>query len=383
MTRRRAMAFGAMAFGLPALGVRARAADRTAADWTAAATADAPLDRSTVIFDGKSPNSLACDTTLRKMPDGSWALIMLGGGDREPLPENRVFLSRSRDEGKTWTPLEPVDLGVKSRDPNRALVPSEVMVRDGRAVMFVATHNGKFGDWRSWTTVSEDSGRTWSALRPLPGELHHSTFVRNHITTTRGEVLLPFQHYVADAGPVDPRNGVLVTRDGGETFEPFGAIRITDDDAYRGWAENNIAEVAPDHIVMLIRADRLGGVLYRAESQDGGRTWSEARPTDIPNPGSKATLYPLRNGAVALLHNPNPKIRHPLALWVSFDGMRTWPYRRILVSKPEFVTPEPVRGGLLNYPDGFVSEDGQYLHFAYDERRFRAIYHGAKLPAAP
>lgn len=378
MNRRRAMVLGAFALGLPALGIRA-----SAADWLAAATADAPLDRSTVIFDGQSPNKLACDTTLRRMPDGSWALFMLGGGDSEPLPENRVFLSRSRDEGRTWTPLEPIDLGVKSRDPNRALVPSEVMVRDGRATMFVATHDGKFGEWRSWTSVSEDSGRTWSALRPLPGELHQATFVRNHVLTSRGEILLPFQHYLDEAGPVDPRNGVLVTRDGGRTFERFGSIRITADDAYRGWAENNIVEVAPDHIIMLIRADRLGGVLYQADSRDGGRTWGEARPTRIPNPGSKATLYPLPGGAVALLHNPNPKIRHPLALWVSFDGMRTWPYRRILVSKPEFVTPEHVRGGFLNYPDGFVSEDGKYLHFAYDERRFRAIYHGAKLPEAP
>ena len=34
----------------------------------------------------------------------------------------------------------------------------------------------------------------------------------------------------------------------------------------------------------------------------------------------------------------------------------------------------------LNYPDGFVSTDGQYLNFAYDEMRYRAIYYGAKLP---
>jgi hypothetical protein len=43
----------------------------------------APQDREVVIFDGKPPNQLACDTTLRRMPDGSWVMVMLGGGRTE------------------------------------------------------------------------------------------------------------------------------------------------------------------------------------------------------------------------------------------------------------------------------------------------------------
>ncbi len=74
-----------------------------------------------------------------------------------------------------------------------------------------------------------------------------------------------------------------------------------------------------------------------------------------------------------MLHNPNPKQRNPLSLWVSFDGMKTWPYRRDLASNP----------GRLNYPDGFVSKDRKYLHFAYDDNRFKAIYYGARLPKLP
>jgi hypothetical protein len=36
-------------------------------------------DRTSIVFDGKSPDRLACDTTLRLMPDGSWVMVMLGG----------------------------------------------------------------------------------------------------------------------------------------------------------------------------------------------------------------------------------------------------------------------------------------------------------------
>ena len=98
----------------------------------------------------------------------------------------------------------------------------------------------------------------------------------------------------------------------------------------------------------------------------------------VPNPGSKATLYPLGGNTVAMLHNPNSKHRSPLALWISFDGMKTWPYQRVLV-------PESSDGpkGRLNYPDGFVSKDKQWLHFGYDDNRHRAGVYSAKLPPLP
>ncbi len=356
--------------------------------WAQQIEEHARQDRTTIIFDGKSPNKLACDTTLRKMPDGSWVMIMLGGGDTEPLPQNRVFLARSLDEGKTWSDMQSLDLGVKDKNANAALVPSELMVHGKRCTMFVATHDGTFANWKEWMTHSDDSCRKWSPLKPAPGRLHERTFIRNHIVTRDGRILLPFQHYLRVAEtrqinkgrrfspPTNPRNGVLMSSDGGKTWAEHGDIRLATDDNYHGWAENNIVELSDGRIAMIIRADRLGGVLYYAEAIDGGRTWPEfARKTTIPNPGSKATLHSLRGDNVALLHNPNPKHRSPLALWVSFDGMKTWPYQRVLV-------PESCDGprGRLNYPDGFVSEDRKRLHFAFDDNRHRGVYVGVRLP---
>jgi len=331
---------------------------------------DAKQDRTTLIFEGRTPNKLCCDTTLRRVPDGSWVMAMLGGGDSEPLPENDLFLVRSRDEGRTWGPMERIDLGIKTAHPERALVPTELMVYGKQCRLFFANHNGKFADWTAWYAVSEDSCRTWSAPRPLPEKIHRSTFTRNHIVRRNGEVVIPFQHYVNADGPVNPRNGVMISRDGMSTLEVHGWVRLSKDDGYRGFAENSVVELADGRMVMIVRADRMGGVLYQCESRDGGRTWSEMAATEIPNPGSKATLYYLGGNAVALLHNPNAKVRNPLSLWVSFDGMRTWGYRRDLVRS----------AGRLNYPDGFVSRDRKYLHFAYDDNRYKAVYYGARLP---
>jgi len=351
---------------------------------------DARQDRTAIIFDGKGQDRLACDTTLRAMPDGSWVMIMLGFGHTEPLPANRVGISRSQDKGKTWSALKPIDLSVKSKNPKRALVPSELMVHGDRCTMVVSTHNGGFGDWKTFLTHSDDSCKTWSKLTPAPGRTANRTFIRNHIVTKDGRIMMPYQHYLqTDKAarkiskgryfhtPRNPRNGVLISRDQGKTWSLHGDIRLTKDDHYHGWAENNIVELSAGKIAMIIRADRLGGVLYYAESTDGGVTWPKfASKTEIPNPGSKATLYGLGGDTVALLHNPNPKHRSPLSLWISYDGLKTWPYKRVLV--PESVD----QNGRLNYPDGFVSADGKYLHFVFDDNRHRAVYYGARLPSA-
>ena len=181
---------------------------------------DAHEDRTTLIFDGKSPNKLVCDTTLRQLPDGSWVLVMLGDGDTEPMPANRVLIGRSTDQGKTWSPMEPIDFGVKSKDPSKALCPCELMVLPDRCTLVVSVHNGGFGDWKTYFTHSTDGCRTWSPLEPAPGKLADRSFIRNHIETRDGRILMPYQWYTRcdeerrkiSQGrflhtPRDPRNG--------------------------------------------------------------------------------------------------------------------------------------------------------------------------------
>ncbi|MFO0928581.1 MAG: sialidase family protein [Gemmataceae bacterium] len=358
--------------------------------WAQQAAADAREDRHTFAYDGVSPNKMVCDTTLRELPDGSWILFLLAGGDTEPSPRNYVGVTRSRDRGKTWSPLERFDVGFPREGATIGQGPTELMIRGDRCTLFFSTH-GKHWDtaWRSWVLTSDDSFRTWSKPIAVPGRLRHRTFLRNHLVTRDGRILVPFQHYVGpdaerDKPPLDraftnPRNGVLMSADGGKTWTEHGDVRLTPNDRYFGWAENALVELSDGRIVMLIRGDALGGMLYRAESRDGGRTWPAfASITDIPNPGSKATLYPLGGDRVALLHNPNSKRRSPLALWISFDGMKTWPYQRVLV-------PQSTDGprGNLNYPDGFISRDRRWLHFGYDDNRHRAGVYSAKLPPLP
>lgn len=367
--------------------------------WTAQAAEDAKQDLTSIPYDGVTPNKLVCDTTLRELPDGSWALFMLAGDDFEPSPKNYTGVTRSLDHGKTWSPLAPVDIGFPREGLTAGQGPTELLVQGNQCTLWFSTHSQTWGrDWQSWLIRSSDNCRTWTKPEPVPGRLGKFSFLRNHIVTRDGRILVPFQHYAgppAGAPPPppeekpwhktlfhyvsNPRNGVLMSCDGGKTWTEHGNIRLTPDDRYHGWAENNIVELKDGRIAMIIRADRLGRVLFSAESLDGGRTWPKyASLTQIPNPGAKATLYGLGGDAVALLHNPNSRHRSPLALWISFDGMKTWPYQRVL---QETSCDGPK--GAMNYPDGFVSQDRQWLHFAFDDNRHRAVHYSAKLPPLP
>jgi predicted neuraminidase len=239
--------------------------------------------------------------------------------------------------------------------------------------IFGQSHQGYFEDWRDFVLTSRDNAHSWDA--PVPFHiLPRRAFIRNLYISTWGEWFLPFQTYdtMPDPGPSplrdgshkSARNGVLISRDEGRTW-----TKSADTGPVAGWAENNIVELRDGRIVMLIRADGVG-CLLRSESADKGRTWSPTAATDIPNPGSKFRLHRLRNGRIILIHNPNPRVRNPLALWASDDDMKTWPHQRILIHFP----------GQLQYPDGFVDEEEGYVHFAFDYNRHDLIYVGAKLP---
>lgn len=355
--------------------------------WSKQAVEDAKQDFTSIPYDGVAPNKMVCDTTLRELPDGSWILFILAGGNTEPSPLNYTGVTRSRDRGKTWTPLERFDVGFPREGKTIGQGPTELMILGKQATLFFSTHSKHWAnDWRSWFLSSDDSFKTWSKPSEVPGRLKNRTFIRNHIVTRDGRIIVPFQHYIGpedeqhkeplDRAFTNPRNGVLISSDRGKTWSEHGNIRLTPNDRYFGWAENSLVELSDGRIAMIIRADGLGGVLYKAESRDGGKTWPEfASVTSIPNPGSKATLYALGGDTVALLHNPNSKHRSPMALWISFDGMKTWPYQRIL-QKESCDGPT----GRMNYPDGFVSKDNQWLHFAFDDNRHRAVHYSAKLP---
>lgn len=334
-------------------------------------------DRLSLVYRGTPPDLICCEPMVRPMADGSWLCLWLGGGAVEPCPDNRVVGCRSFDRGRTWsgagkgsgsTTQRP--MVVLSAAPRALLITELLLCADGAVSAMLASHTGHFEDWQTHRADSRDGGYTWDELQPIP-HLPTNTFVRNAWVLSTGETLLPYQHYPEGYQDHRAHNGALISRDGGKTFD----ISEPTPSRLRGWAEPNGVELPDGSLAMLVRADGTG-VLYRTDSTDGGRTWSEHYPTDIPNPGNKIRILKHTDGRIILLHTPNGNQPHSfwnrnyMSMWISDDDMATWGYRRQLVHFP----------GAHSYPDGWLDEDEGMVHFAFDYNRHDVIYVGAKLP---
>lgn len=342
-----------------------------------------PLEKKSLVYKGYPPNHCCCDSTWRRLPNGEQAVFFLTGSDFEPQVGNFVAMCRSSDEGETWGPAEEV-----LTNPGKAATLSEVVVEGGIITIYVQIHNGQFDHWETAIIKSHDHGKTWSKpelFLPLP----HRSMIRSIYRTSWDEWFLPFQYYqpvnndweasvLTDGSIVSPWNGVLIASSPNGPWT--GGQRIQ---GARGWAEVNLVELRDQRLVMLARSDR-AGFLLRSESRDKGRTWSPYEPSDIPNPGSKFRLYRLRDGRIALLHNPNSSTQHPnnkpcaivnrnpLSLWISEDDMVTWNYQQMITDFP----------GMLAYPDGEIDPEEKFLHFAFDYNRHDVIYWRIPIPAA-
>lgn len=90
----------------------------------------------------------------------------------------------------------------------------------------------------------------------------------------------------------------------------------------KGVIQPALWESAPGKVHLLARST--GGVVCRSDSDDGGLTWSQVVPTDVPNNNSGLDLIRLADGSLALVCNPVTEGRIPLSILLSHDNGHTW-----------------------------------------------------------
>jgi hypothetical protein len=99
--------------------------------------------------------------------------------------------------------------------------------------------------------------------------------------------------------------------------------------------------------------------VMQSESRDGGRTWSLAADTALPDPGAGLEALVLKSGRWLLVNNPTENGRHALGIHISEDEGRTWSEVRYLE------TDRPGSGaGSYSYPSIIQARDG-LIHVTY------------------
>ena len=143
----------------------------------------------------------------------------------------------------------------------------------------------------------------------------------------------------------------------------------------RGRVHGNVIELEPGKLVCLLRS-RAADHIYRSESNDNGETWSVPVPTPLRNNNASISAIKLQSGALAIIYNDVsfnedgsrtvwPDQRCPVAMAISEDGGKTWPWRRIAEHGEGFIGPwNDVNNRRYEYPVMMQSKDGK-IHAAY------------------
>ena len=243
-------------------------------------------------------------TVAKTGPDSETAAWF--GGAKEG--KNDVMIWCSRRENGVWS--KPLAAAAEPDIPHWN--PVLFSMEDGCLRLFYKIGH-TIRDWKTVYTDSADGGRTWSLPRELVSgdESGGRGPVKNKpIRLSGGTILAPCS---TERGQWKCFADIFA--DGVWTKYPIPA----EDGA--NLIQPAFWESAPGRVHALMRSDR--GRIYRADSSDGGKHWSTAYPTALPNNNSGLDCVMTESGILVLVCNPveeNWGPRTPLTVFVSADN---------------------------------------------------------------
>ena len=309
---------------------------------------------------------------LLELPNGDLLCVWFAGSF-EGNADVHIVCSRLEKDSEAWT--EPVDV---SGDPERSEQnPSLFYGPDGAAwCMYTAQLDRQAGkDNMQFTSVvrcqkSTDGGRTWGPYETVFPE--EGTFCRQPIQILSNGRWI-FSNWLctdsAEGLSGDP-TAFRISDDQGKTWR---TVMMPES---HGHVHANVVELEPGHLVAFMR-NREAYRIHRSESFDYGETWSEPKPTPLPNNNSSISAIKLQSGRVAIAYNPTctpdpqpgkaawPGLRCPVAVALSEDGGLTFPIIRWMERGEGYIGDEnKTNNKQYEYPYLMQTKDGM-IHLAY------------------
>ena len=276
-------------------------------------------------------------------------------GTGKHSPDSKIQLSRSNDNGKSWTILTPNLATELHGVPGSMSAPALVEVAADRLLMFATWFDRSEperplfdpvtqGILRSKLLLAEshDEGVTWSAWRELPTpELKGCAGTGGVVKWPDGTIAFPFESFKEfdDPQPGHHAAWVMVSRDGGTTFsEPLLIAQHPHNQVYY-WDQRLCATDRNREFVALFWTHDLATQcdlnvhLRRAEVTDGETGELKIEGEDIRQttvPGQIAAPLQLTEGCLAafVVDRRSPCT---MTLWLSHDDGHTWPDQERLV----------------------------------------------------
>jgi predicted neuraminidase len=300
--------------------------------------------------------------SITQLANGDLYLVYYGGTG-EYAVDTGVFGSRQTHGTSKWSAPRLV-----AHDPFRSVGNGVVwQAPDGIVWLFYVVRWGS-----TWSTsriqakISKDGARTWSdsfVVSETEGDM-----VRGRpIVLDSGEYLLPIYHETGhdpELVGADSTSKFLRFDPKGRKWSASGEIRSP-----KGNIQPAVAKLTRDHLIAYCRRaggyePTTSGYIVRAESLDGGRTWSEGADSPFPNPNAAVDLLRLKSGKLLLVYNDSMNDRTPLTVAVSSDGGKTWPIKKNLATGPYDYA----------YPFAIQSKDGK-IHVVFTSHERSIVRH--------
>ena len=235
-----------------------------------------------VIFEGSYPGW----PWVTSGSDGTLYCVFREGTIHEYSPSGKVMLSRSIDQGRTWSQAETIVDAPEVDDRNAAIV--ELADRSLLVTYNIYT-NARESTAKS--VRSTDGGKTWSA--PASLGIANTRTCAAAVVLHDSSLVLPL--YLA------PGSGALAARssDNGRSWQ---CARVPDAKGFIG-DEWDLLEVSPGRLIGILRNNQSGsdGTFWKTESRDGGRSWSVPRPTNVRSNRFPSPPQIVRHGHTPIL----------------------------------------------------------------------------------
>lgn len=243
----------------------------------------------------------------------------------------------------------------------------------------------KIAEWKTYLLESDDNGVTWSSSRELvTGDCSGGRGpVRNKpIRLANGDIIAggsverglwtAFADFSHDGlkwqRSLPIKIATLAYRAGEKTAE--SDIAVSEQSFYgRGVIQPSLWESTPGVVHMLLRSSE--GFVYRSDSADGGKTWTDAYQTSLVNNNSGIDLVKACfDGCLYLVCNPvgsNWGMRSPLSLLRSADNGLSWQKIADLETEP----------GEFSYPAIIDAEEGLYITYTWQRKNIVHVFFSA------
>jgi predicted neuraminidase len=241
----------------------------------------------------------------------------------------------STDEGKTWSAEEDLPEGILG--PIRA---KPLILDDGTIVSGSSVENGK---WNAWIERSTDNGKTWTKFGPI---------------TVPESLDIPDAGAIAASQQVDKPvpSEAIHTKLYPPAKETTGIIQPV------------VVPMGGHHLRFFARSHTKAQRIAIADSMDDGKTWTQARFIDVPNPSAGIDIVRLKDGRYVLIYNNSYNTRTPINLAVSTDGEHFRMFK-VLEDTP----------GQFSYPALVQAKNGDLLMtYSYQRKTIKFV----RLPLA-